>query len=160
MEHLRLWAALGIFGLLAGAAALPQARQPGDGDFGGGSYLTTIEDSTGYFTSRSVITLHADRTMSGTDSGQGGPAYFFTSQRGSWRLEGRRRVVAKMIDFLSPPGGPGIARVDYTIDFVNGYTQLTGTITLRVFPLDDGNPLHGEGDLIDTFSFVGELIKP
>ncbi len=162
MRHLYLWVALGILGLLAagGAAALPQARPQGDGGFNAGSYLTTIEDSTGHFASRSVIILHADRTMSGMDSGQEGPAHFFTSQRGSWKPEGRLKAVARTIDFLLPPSDPGIARVDYTIDFANGYSQVTGTITLRIFSLDGGNPLDDEGELVDTFTFVGELIKP
>jgi hypothetical protein len=85
MKHLRLWVVLGIFGLLAalGSVALSHAQDGGDRGFSGGSYLTTITDSSGNFASRAVITLHADRTLSVIDSGQGGPAVFFSSQLGS-----------------------------------------------------------------------------
>ncbi len=128
-------------------------------EFSGGSYLTTIRDSSGNVASRSVFTLHADRTMSGMDSGQGGPAFFFSSQRGAWKPAGHRRVAARMIDFLLP-NGAGIARMDYSITFANGDSRVAGTITLRIFDLDDGSILDNEGSIVDTFTFVGELIKP
>lgn len=107
MKHLRLWISLFIFGFLAAVCSAAWLRAQGGGgqEFSGGSYLTTIEDSAGNLASRAVLTLHADGTMSGMDSAQGGPAYFFSSQRGSWKSDGHRRIVARMIDFLFPPNG-------------------------------------------------------
>ena len=161
MKHLRLWVALGIFILLAavGPAALPHAQEAGDRGFRGGSYLTTIKDSAGDFASRGVIALHVDRTMSVTNSGQQGPAFFFSSQLGSWKPDGNRKIVARTIDFNFPPS-PDVARVDYTFSFAQDRSQVTGTITLMTFPLENGNPLDGEGTVIGNFTFVGELIKP
>lgn len=41
----------------------------------GATYITTITDAnTGAFSSRSLITLHADHSIAAVDSGQGGRA--------------------------------------------------------------------------------------
>lgn len=162
MKHLRLWVTLGILGLLAavGSVALPHPQSDGDRGFSSGSYVTTIKDSAGNIASRSVITLHADRTISAIDSGEQGPTYFFSSQQGSWKPEGIGRIVAKTIDFDFPQSPGGVVRTDYVISFAQDRSQVTGTITPIAFPLEDGNPLDGGGTVIGAFTFVGELTKP
>ena len=162
MKHIRLWAAVGALSILAAVAslALPHV-QAGDPGFSGGSYLTTIKDAEENFASRSVITLHADQTMLAVDSAEQGPSDYFGSQLGTWKPAGNHRIAARTINFrypLSP--GPGVARSDYDISFAPDRRQVTGTITLWTFPLEEGNPLEDEGTLIGTFTFVGELIKP
>jgi hypothetical protein len=97
--------------------------------------------------------------MSVIDSGQGGTAYYFSSQLGSWRREGDGKVVAKTIDFDYPPDAD-VARLDYTISFTQGRSQVTGSITLSTFPLQSADALEGEGTVLGTFTFTGELIKP
>ena len=161
MKHLRLWVTLGIFGLLAamGSVVLPHAMGGGDQWFSGGSYLITLRDSEGNFAARQVITLHADQTMSVVDSGQDGPAYFYSSELGSWKPDGHRRIVAKTIDFDFPPN-PDVARLDYLISFVPDRSHVAGTITISTFPLENGNPLDGGGTVILNYTFAGELIKP
>lgn len=161
MKYLRLWVALGIFGLLAavGSVALTHAEDAGNPAFSSGSYLTTITDSNGNFASRGVMTLHADQTIAITDSAQGGTTFFFSSQLGSWKPEGKSAIVARTIDFNYPPS-PGVARLDYTLNLSRDNSQITGTATLRTYPLEAGNPLDSEGTLIGTFTLVGELIKP
>ena len=162
MKQLRLLVTFGIFGILAlvGSVALlhPQ-HATADQDFNGvngATYVTTVTNSSnGKFSSRGVITLHADHTMSVIDSGQGGPTAVFTSQLGSWKPEGDE-IIARTIDFNLPPS-PGVARVDYTIHFEGN--RITGTITLTAFPLT-GNPLDGGGTVVGTFTFVGELVQP
>jgi hypothetical protein len=123
----------------------------------GTSYLTTITDSSGNFASRGVMTLHSDGTMSVIDSGQGGPAFLFSSQLGSWQLNGNgTAAVGRTIDFDFPSAG--VARLDYTIRFgANG--TATGAITLTDFPLQ-GNPLGGGGTVIGTFTFTAQTIAP
>jgi hypothetical protein len=108
--------------------------------------------------SRGVITLHAGQTMSVIDSGQGGPAFFFSSQLGSWKPNGTGGVVARTIDFDFPPGAD-VARLDYSISFAQEHTQVTGTITLTTFPLQ-GNPLDGGATVVGNFIFTGQLINP
>jgi hypothetical protein len=161
MKHPRLWVTLGIFGLLAavGSVALLRAQGGGDLRFIGRSYLTTIRDSTGAFVSRGVITLHPDRTISVTDSGQGGPFYHFSSQLGSWRPDGNRRVVARTVDFDFPPSPKVVARVDFTLEFGEDPDQLAGTITVTYFPLE-ADPLGGGGTVVVDDTLVGELIRP
>jgi hypothetical protein len=163
MKHLRVRATLGIFGILAfiGLVALlnphKAAAQP-EWVRNGAAYVTTVTDSNGNFASRGVIALHADHTISVTDSGQGGPTFFFSSQLGSWKLDGKGGIVAKTIDFDYPPNAD-VARVDYTISFEQGGKQATGTITLTTFPLQS-NPLDGGGTVVGTFTFVGNIVTP
>lgn len=164
MKHMRPWVAIGAFSLLAAVAlsALPRAKESGDSGFHGGSYLTTIKDAGGNLSSRSVITLHADHTMLAVDSGQQGPTYYFSNQVGMWKPAGNHQIAARVIDFQFPLnlGGPGMARADYVISLAPGRRQMTGTITVRTFSLQDGNPLHDEGILVGTFAFEGEWIRP
>jgi len=97
MKHPRYWVTAGVLGLLAvvGALAMPRAQSAGLGVFSGGAYLITINDSEGNFASRGVMTLHADGTMSVIDSGQGGTAYYFSSQLGrAWITPSASRRVA------------------------------------------------------------------
>ena len=103
MKHLRLWAALGVFGLLAtvGSAVLLHGQDQQDQGFGGTSYVITNKDTAGNFASRGVITLHADHTMSVIDSGQGGPTFLFSSQLGSWKPNGLGGVLARTLDSTS-----------------------------------------------------------
>jgi len=159
MKQLRLPVTFKIFGILAlvGSVALlnPQ-RAAADEGGSGASYLTTVKDSNGNFASRGVITLHADQTMSVIDSGQGGPAFLFSSQLGSWKSNGQGGAVARTIDFDFPSAG--VARLDYTIRFGSNGT-ITGTITLTDFPLT-GNPLDGGGTVLGTFTFSGQMIQP
>jgi hypothetical protein len=108
--------------------------------------------------SRGVSSLHADRTMAVTDSGQGGPTFFFSSPTRLVAPDGNGGLVARTIDFDFPPSAD-VARLDYTISFQNGGNQITGTIALTTFPLQ-GNPLDGGGTVDGTFTFTGDLIEP
>jgi hypothetical protein len=135
------------------AAADPQGFSQGF-FLHGASYLTTVTNvTTGTFESREVLTFHADSTMSAISSAQGGPAFFFTSQLGSWKPDGEGGLVARTIDF---PPNAGVARLDYTVKFASDGRQVTGTITLTTFPLQ-GNPLDGGGTIAGHFTFVGHL---
>ena len=163
IKHPYLSAALGLLGLACvGLTALePQnaAAQPPVLFLHGATYLNTIKTSTGAFSSRSVVTFHADSTMSAIDSGQGGPTFFFSSQLGSWKSDGAGRIVARTIDFDYPPNAD-VARLDYTnVKFSADGTRVTGTITLTTFPLQS-NPLDGGGTVAGTFTFTGTLVTP
>jgi hypothetical protein len=160
MKRLKLWLILSSIGLLAlGSVVLPRAQEPGQGSFRSGSYLTIIKDAGGNPMSRSVITLNADQTMLSVDSAQQGPVNYFGDQLGAWKPAGHHAIAGRMINFRYLPGAPGIARSDYVISFGPDRRQMTGTVTLRIFP-PDGNPLVDEGVLVGTFAFTGELIEP
>jgi hypothetical protein len=162
MKHLSISARFGIFGLLAAvslAALLPANGVAQLGWDQGASYVITIKDSAGNFASRGVITLHADHTMSVIDSNQGGPAYFFSSQLGSWQAGRNGKLVAKTIDFDYPPG-QDVARLDYSFEYTHYGNQVQGTVVVTTFPLENGNPLGDGGTVLGTFTFVGQLVKP
>jgi hypothetical protein len=63
------------------------------------SYLATITDSNGNFFTRSIITLHADHTMSAVEADSGGPNYYFSGEFGSWRPDGTGGAVGRALDF-------------------------------------------------------------
>jgi hypothetical protein len=105
-----------------------------------------------------VITLHGDHTLSAIDSGQGGPAFFFTSQLGAWAPDGPNSAVGRTLDFDLPPTAPGVARLDYMFQFSADNTHVTGSITLRSFQLQD-DPL-GESDPVGEFTFDGARVTP
>jgi hypothetical protein len=161
MKQLRLGRTFRLFGILAllgSIAMLHPQHATADPHFNGATYVTTVKDSSGNFASRGVISLHADHTMSVIDSGQGGPTFFFSSQLGSWKPDGKGGLVARTIDFDYPPNAD-VARLDYTISFDQDGDQVTGTITLTTFPLQ-ANPLDGGGTVTGTFTFVGQLVEP
>jgi hypothetical protein len=160
MQQLRLPAFFSLIVTLGSVALLspPNATADPEEPHNGATYVTTVRDSSGNFITRTVLTLHADHTMSVVAADQGGPTFFFTSQLGSWKPDGKGGVVAKTVDFDYPPHAD-VVRIDYTISFGPGHDQVTGTETLTSFPLQ-GNPLDGGGTGLGTFTFIGELVKP
>ena len=163
MSTLRSWSVIVLLACLCAVAlhAAPATADPINVSQGA-TYLITItikDDTTGAFASRGVITLHGDHTLSVIDSGQGGPAFFFTSQLGVWAPNGPNSAVGKTLDFDLPPTTPGVARLDYTFQFSADNAHVTGTITLTTFPLD-GNPLGGDGDAAGQFTFDGTRVTP
>src|SRR5215472_13101745 len=156
-KHIRLLAvlALGLLAWFGWSALHPQKAAASDDP--SGTFLTTIiVANTGAFSSRSVITLHADHTMAVIDSGQGGPGIQFSSQQGAWATNSSGGVTARTLDFSFPSAG--IARVDYNITTINN-AQVSGTITLTVFGLTD-NPLDGGGTVVGSFNFTGTRVTP
>lgn len=152
MKHLRIFAVLALCVLALGSWAVLHGQ---DNGLPGATYLTTITNaSNGAFSSRSVITLHADHSLAVIDSGQGGPGIQFSSQQGAWATSPGAGVVARTLDFSFPSAG--IARVDYNFTTINT-SQVAGTITLTVFGLQD-NPLDGGGTVVGTFNFTGTRV--
>jgi hypothetical protein len=158
MTTFRPWRVLVLLACL-GTVALhaPQATADARSVFRGATYLLTITDAQGAFASRSVITLHGDRTLSAVDSGQGGPN-FFSSQLGAWKSDGKGGAVGRTLDFDFPPHAD-VARADYTFTFSDNDTQVSGTITVRTFPLQ-GDPLDGDGTVLGEFTFTGTRVTP
>lgn len=111
------------------------------------------------FPSRGVITLHGDRTLSAIDSAQGGPTFFFSSQLGAWKSDGKGGAVGRTLNFDFPQSPGSMARLDYTFQFSAHDTRVTGTITLTSFPLQ-GDPLDGDGTVLGEFTFAGRRVTP
>ena len=137
-----------------GGVTLQAQNSPTNG-LPGIAYLTTITDATtGAFSSRSVVTLHADHSMTAIDSGQGGPGVQFSSQMGAWHTSPNAGVVGRTLDFSFP--NAGIARVDYNFTTINK-DQVSGTITLTVFPIN-ADPQGSGGTVVGTFNFTGQSV--
>jgi hypothetical protein len=169
MKYLRLCAHLGALTLVVAAAWVallhPSKATANDDNSGfghGASYLATVTDSNGNFFTRSVITLHADHTMSVVEADSGGPTYFFTGEFGSWRPDGKGGAVGKTIDFDFAGGNPvysngDVGRIDFTMSFQND--GIVGTETVTIFPLE-ADPFGDGGTNLGTFNFSGQLITP
>lgn len=148
-KHVRVFAVLAVCVLAFGAGTSLHAQTNG---LPGIAYLTTITDAnTGAFSSRSVVTLHADHSMTAIDSGQGGPGVQFSSQMGAWHTSPGAGVIGRTLDFSFPQAG--IARVDYNFTSVNK-DGVSGTITLTVFGLND-DPQGSGGTVVGHFNFTG-----
>jgi hypothetical protein len=140
------------------AAALPQHLAAQDEAFNPGpgvAYIIKNVDSTGAFASRGAITFHADHTLSVTDSGQGGPVYFFSSQLGTWGVNRAGLVVGRTVDFDFTPDND-VARLDYKFKFGKD-GSISGTISLSYFP-QTANPFGPGGAPGGTFTFTGYAI--
>lgn len=154
-KHVRIFAALALCVLTVGVWAVLYGQDNQDSVPAGATYLTTITNATsGAFASRSVITLHADHSLTVIDSGQGGPGVQFSSQQGAWAFNPGGGAVARTLDFSFPSAG--IARLDYNFTIVNT-DQVSGTVTLTVFPLTS-DPLDGGGTVVGTFNFSGTRV--
>src|SRR5260370_29165116 len=105
MQQLRLPVFFSLIVALGSVALLspPSATADREGPRNGATYLTTVKDSSGNFTTRTVLTLHADHTMSVVAADQGGPTFFFTSQLGSRKPDGKGGGVTKTLRFHYPP---------------------------------------------------------
>src|SRR5262245_6573161 len=154
-----------VIGLLACLSVVALQAWPATADpinvSNGATYLLTITDATtGAFVSRGVITLHGDHTLSAIDSGQGGPTFLFSSQLGAWAPDGPNSAVGRTLDFDFPQSSEStLARLDYTFQFSADNALVTGTITLRSFPLQ-GDPLDGDGTVEGRFTFDGTRVTP
>ena len=157
MTTFRPWSVLVLLACL-GAVALHARPATALSVLRSATYFITIKDAQGAFASRGVITLHGDRTLSAIDSNQGGPTFFFSSQLGAWKFDGKGGVVGRTVDFDFPPA-QAVARLDYTFTFSAKGTHVTGTITLRTFALQD-DPLNGDGTVLGEFTFTGTLVTP
>lgn len=155
-KHIRLFTVFTVCVLAFGTWAMLYGQNQDNG-LPGGTYLTTITNAnTGAFSSRSVITLHADHSITAIDSGQGGPGVQFSSQMGAWATSPGAGVVARTLDFSFPSAG--IARVDYSFTTINT-DQASGTITLTVFPLN-ADPQGSGGTVVGNFNFTGVRVSP
>src|SRR5262245_57842208 len=154
-KHVRIFALLAVCVLALGAGTSLHGQNSPTNGLPGIAFLTTITDAnTGAFSSRSVVTLHADHSMTAIDSGQGGPGVQFSSQMGAWQTTPNAGVSARTLDFSFP--NAGIARVDYNFTTLNK-DQVAGTITLTVFPIN-ADPQGSGGTVVGTFNFTGQHI--
>src|SRR5215831_21228590 len=105
-KHVRIFALLAVCVLALGAGTSLHGQNSPTNGLPGIAFLTTITDAnTGAFSSRSVITLHADHSMAAIDSGQGGPGVQFSSQLGTWAASPGGGAVARTLDFSFPSAG-------------------------------------------------------
>jgi hypothetical protein len=154
-------------GLIAIGAARPAAAEAGACHDLVGTYLTknfAKGETSGGFTSRSLIALSGSNQASFTDSGEGGEKGFgpFTDGRGSWRCIEANNAHAVTLDFTTPTAEKPkaeIGRLDFDLAYDPATKTIKGTATLRLIPLgaDPLKPGEGNGR---QFEIVGQRVEP
>lgn len=158
--------------VLAGTAALGsgQAAADASADVAAcgaavGTYVTSVSDREGVFSSRGLMTLTGDGIVLMADSAQGGvPGIWdpFTGSQGSWKCAGadgeKLQLKAVALNFVVPGDGrtSAFGRVDYQASFDVKSGELSGKATLSFFAgqdLESHNPASGPGKLVDEFQF-------
>ena len=160
MKHPRLWTALALFALLAvvGSMALSRAGDAGDRGFSSGSYLITNKDSGGNFFFCGVITLHADHTVSITDSAQGD---WYISSAASWAHGSRTPAAGSLSKRSTLTTHPTRTSRAWNLSLsCRATASIRGTEIITLHPLDDEHALEDEGTFFGFFTITGELIKP
>ena len=139
-----------------------------------GTYVTTITDREGVFSSRGLMTFASGGVLIMSDSAQGGvPGVWdpFSSSQGAWRClgtdDGELRVGAVGLNFVLPGDGrrPAMGRVDYQASLDKASGALSGKATLRLFDAKDleaADPIASQGKLMDEFGLEGVrvTVKP
>lgn len=137
-----------------------------------GTYVTTVTDIEGVFSSRGLLTLGADGVFLMSDSAQAGlPGVYdpFGSAQGSWRclgVEGTRlRFSAVGLNFVLPGDGRAavFGRVEYrgSLDTQNGV--LSATTSLSFSPdgdLEGADPMERPGPVFEQFDVEGKAVVP
>lgn len=135
-----------------------------------GTYMTTITDREGVFSSRGLMSFASGGVLIMSDSAQGGvPGVWdpFSSSQGAWRClgtnDGELRVGAVGLNFVLPGDGrrPSMARVDYQASLDTGTGELSGKATLRLsdaMDLEGADPMANPGKLMDEFEFEGTRV--
>src|SRR5262245_58642806 len=112
-KHVRMFVVIAVCVLSLGVWTVLYSHGKGEQGSSGATDLVTITAATtAAFASRSVMTLHGDHSVAVIDSGQGGPAFQFSSQQGVWEHRSGGGAVASTLDFSF--SSAVIACVDYT----------------------------------------------
>jgi hypothetical protein len=138
----------------------------GDGDGHGniGTFLINITNwAGGVITqgggvgspSKSVITLHRDKTLAAIDSNENSGV--FSSQLGSWRHCGDGTKRGRTLAFSFGDGT--ITRFDYSFDKQKSKDTISGTLKILTFNFND-DPNGTGGTVIASLDFTGVRVQP
>ena len=137
-----------------------------------GTYVMTVTDREGIFSSRGLMSFLAGGVLLVSDSSQGGvPGIWdpFSSAQGAWHCEpgehGKIHIKAVAVNFVLPGDGrtPSFSRVDYDALIDGKSHHLNGTATLRLSTekdLEGIDPAIDELKLADEFQLEGHKIIP
>jgi hypothetical protein len=137
-----------------------------------GTYVATVTDVQGVFSSRALLTFTPGGVFLMTDSGQSpaaGTRTLFQPIQGAWKCvaaEGERlRLTATGLGFALPQDGRlrNFARADYrgTIDKASG--SLSGTLEWRLpegGDLESADPVARPGPPVERFELEGKRVVP
>ena len=125
-----------------------------------GSWLATIENGSGAYASRAILTIHGDGTFSVVDSAQhqGVQGSAFSSQAGSWRCVAAGKASGRTLNFGFPPR-ESLARSDWTLS--HDGKSLSGAVALHIFAgVKDVDIARPDSKPVDTFRFTTQRVSP
>jgi len=154
-----------------GAGALAASNTDGTCAALIGTFVTSVADREGVFSSRGLMTFTSDGIVLVSDSAQGGVAGLwdpFSGSQGSWKCRGADgqtlNAAAVALNFVLPRDGksPRFARIDYELKLDSESQLLSGTATLRFTSgrdLEALDPIDKPGPALDTFQFDGRRLR-
>jgi hypothetical protein len=164
---------LAILVLLTPTSTHPADEQkPKDCRAAIGTYVTTVTDVAGVFSSRGIITFAPEGIFLMTDSGQSRvPGTHEASQplQGAWRCvtaEGAQlKIIATGIGFVLPRDGRlrTFGRADYHVTIDGGAGTISGNLELSLPQNDDlegADPIDSPGPPIERFELDGRRVVP
>jgi hypothetical protein len=137
-----------------------------------GTFVTSISDIEGVFSSRGLATFTADGIFLMTDSAQSGlPGIYqpFSSAQGAWQCLGAENgnilAVATGLNFVLPGEGltTGFGRTDYRLSLDTETDVLSGTVELSFTAqgdLEAADPLTEPGPVLEKFALDGKRVVP
>ncbi|MDP6924887.1 MAG: hypothetical protein R2568_10490 [Candidatus Scalindua sp.] len=145
--------ALLFLGILCSSKVSADMHDSAIGDKIAGTYLLTDDDDGG---SR-IVTITADGNWFGIHSRQ--PDIKFSNQQGVWKETGRKKITARVLNFVSLEDGVGSSLFSFTVEFDNAYQQISGKLSGNTFP-PGVDPFDPVAVPIRTFSntFTGKRL--
>jgi len=135
-----------------------------------GTYVTTVTDREGVFSSRGLLTFTADGVLLVSDSAQGGvPEVWdpFSPTQGTWNCEAadaeKITIRALGLNFVLPTDGrsPSFGRVDdeATLDTKSDVLSRKASLSFTSGKDPEGiDPIEKPGPLVDEFQFDGKRL--
>jgi hypothetical protein len=154
------------------AQPVTETQPPGDCRALVGTFVTSVSDIEGVFSSRGLATLTADGIFLMTDSAQSGlPGIYqpFSSAQGAWQCLGAEggtiRAAATGLNFVLPGEGltTGFGRTDYRLSLDSESGVLSGTVELSFTAqgdLEAADPVSAPGPVLEKFELDGKRVVP
>lgn len=137
-----------------------------------GTFVTSVSDIEGVFSSRGLATFTGDGVFLMTDSGQAGvPGIYepFSTAQGAWQCVGAKgdtiEATATGLNFVFPGQGrtTSFGRTDYRLSLDTKTGVLSGAVELSFTSegdLESADPVSMPGPVLEKFEIEGKRLVP
>jgi len=137
-----------------------------------GTFVTSVSDIEGVFSSRGLATFNRDGVFLMSDSGQAGvPGIYepFSTAQGAWKCLGAEgdaiKAAATGLNFVLPGQGrtTSFGRTDYRLSLDTKTGVLSGVVELSFTSegdLESADPISAPGPVLEKFEIEGKRLVP